>query len=645
MKRNLKKAITALLAAIIAASAFAASAATVTPNSGYTVVTEDFSKVKNNAKVSETRDADGDGVVDSQYKESTIYPIGDSDWALKTCTASGQSNTGDTDAWIANNTLSFATNNNTDADGFGGSSNGYIVVQRRSVVYYNGDYSDMGNSFKIKYDYTKSINCGLTVKFMISDDIRRYYALNMEGKAGAVWTLYKVENAIPTVLAKSDATITATNNKAGSGSTNKGTITVAYDNGKIMWNINANRFGNYSYIDSGSYTDTTPFAVAASACKIGFSTNGNKGQWGTLKNITISYATANVSENFEGLGIVSDTIFANTTTGSRTQITGTDFYVTTRENSLGAKLSAKVVGNVKDDFGTTSTRLEMTYPSWIFSKDQINKLDFVEYRGDYTGIRDNYTISFDYAAGSARNSAALLFGLPANDADNYEYNDYYALVFNGESALKWYEDGNVTTVPSWEIRKMDTNTWSGTDKASWPGTIAASDSTFSKETKPETSSAADDYVYTMAKYGTKAANVTVNVNRNTVTVSVSGIKSNKERYTDTKTFTATLAGNHFAFLNNSAYKTFVGYFDNISVTTTQSAIESDADNLYINSGKFALGDGSLLFYNNDGTCTLNPIKMNTFETHKIAIPSGTKKIFFWKDLDTIIPITESIDIE
>ena len=105
-----------------------------------------------------------------------------------------------------------------------------------------------------------------------------------------------------------------------------------------------------------------------------------------------------------------------------------------------------------------------------------------------------------------------------------------------------------------------------------------------------------------------------------------------------------MAGNHFAF-SNASNDGATGYFDNISVTTTQSAIESDADNLYINSGKFALGEGSLLFYNNDGTCTLNPVEMDAFETHTIAIPSGTKKIFFWKDLDTIIPITESIDIE
>lgn len=619
MKRNLKKAITALLAAIIAASAFAASAATVTPNSGYTVVTEDFSAVTDHNKVSYkvNGNTNATAISNTFYKSSRTNQIGDSNWVFKT---TGEYNPTNADAYISDDGALMIN---------GGSVSFTSFADRLISVYYNGDYSNVGNDFKISYDFSKSVNVGAAVKFMISEDAKSYYALNMETKDGSnVWNLYKMTNGTPTVLASSKEKITATTDNTGNGGTNAGNITVAYNSGKISWNITANRYGNIPYTNSGSYTDSAPFTLAPSAAKIGFSANNCStiGTFATVDNVKFSYATANVSENFEGSDIVSGTTFANSKESkeTRTNITGTDFYVTTRNNPMANRLEATVDSN----------KLKLNYKDysvWKFA----NRQDFAEYRGSYDGIRDNYTISFDYNTTTARNTGIFMFGMPENAADNYIYNDYYVFVFSGVSDVNYYvQNGEATAekpIPSWEIRHMQ-----GGD--TYSDTLVKSDHTFFAP-------ADSDALSTINKYGTKSANVKLNVNGNTVTVTVTATAADGA-YSDTKAFnlTSDMAGNHFAFSNASSNGA-TGYFDNITVTTTQSAIESDADNLYINSGKFALGDGSLLFYNNDGTCTLNPIEMDTFETHTIAIPSGTKKIFFWKDLDTIIPITESIDIE
>ena len=628
MKRNLKKAITALLAAIIAASAFAASAATVTPNSGYVVISEDFSAVTNHTKVSTVVNGGTEvtSIGNQFYKNSRENKIGDSDWVFKT---PSEYNLGNADAYISEDGGLMVNGGSSILSG--------SFTARIASVYYDGDYSKVGNDFKISFDFNKaSVNNEFSVKFMLSEDVNSYYALNMETGTGKnVWNLYKVTKGAYTVLASSTETISAYSNVCDA--IKSGTVTVVYSSGKISWNINATRHGVGAYTNTGSYTDSDPFTTAPSNCKVGFSSNGSFGQFAKVDNVVFSYAVSNISENFENENFSTDKV-ANTTASSRTQITGTDFYVTTKANSLNAKLSANKE-SVKDDSGVTSNRLKLSYAASIWNKDQINRHDFAEYRGDYTGIRDNYTISFDYCTTAARNGAVFLFGLPANDADNYEYNDYYALVFSGETVLSTYVDGGEATaekpVPSWEIRKMDTNTWSDT--------IVKSDNGFALEKSTNNNS---DARFTINKYGTKVANVVINVNNGVVTVTVNGITAGKTKYSDTKTFTlkAPMAGNHFAFTNCSKDNS-AGYFDNIVVNTDNADIESDGNKVYINSGKFALDEGSLLFYNNDGTCTLNPIKMNTFETHKIAIPSGTKKIFFWKDLDTIIPITESIDIE
>ena len=631
MKRKLKKAITALLAAIIAASAFAASAATVTPNSGYVVISEDFSAVTNHTKVSTVVNGGTEvNSIDNQYyKNSRENKIGDSDWMFKTPSEYNLSNA---DAYISEDGGLMVN---------GGSS--ILTSQygaRMASVYYDGDYSKVGNDFKISFDFNKaSVNNEFSVKFMLSEDVNSHYSLNMEtGKGKNVWNLYKVTKGDYTVLASSTETISAYSNVCDA--IKSGTVTVVYSSGKISWNINAKRHGHgdVTYNYTGSYTDSDPFTTAPSNCKVGFSSNGSFGQFAKVDNVVFSYAVSNISENFENENF-SVNIVANTTASSRTQITGTDFYVTTKANSLNAKLSANKE-SVKDDSGVKSNRLKLSYANAsIWNKDQINRHDFAEYRGDYAGIRDNYTISFDYCTTTARNSAVFLFGLPANDSDNYEYNDYYALVFSGENDLSAYVLGGEATaekpVPSWEIRKMDTNTWSDT--------IVKSDNGFALEKSTDVNS---DARFTINKYGTKVANVVINVNNGVVTVTINGTISNKTKYSDTKTFTlkAPMAGNHFAFSNCSKDGS-AGYFDNIVVNTDNADIESDGNKVYINSGKFALDEGSLLFYNNTGTCTLNPIEMDTFETHSIAIPSGTKKVFFWKDLGTIIPITESIDIE
>ena len=630
MKKNLKVMLSIMLIAIFAFSAVTAGAATVdTSNSGYVVISEDFSAVTDHTKVSTAVNGGTEvtSIGNQFYKNSRVNKIGDSDWVFKT---PSEYNLGNADAYISENGELMINSGSSILSG--------TYTARIASVYYDGDYSKVGNDFKISFDFNKaSVSNEFSVKFMLSEDVNSYYALNMETGTGRnVWNLYKVTKGTYSLLTSSAETISAYSNVCDA--IKSGTVTVVYSSGKISWNINATRHGAGAYTNMGSYTDSTPFTTAPSNCAIGFSSNGSFGQFAKVDNVVFSYAVSNISENFENENISTDEV-ANTTASSRTQITGTDYYVTTKANSLNAKLTANKE-NVKDDSAVTSNRLKLSYKNAsIWNQDQINKHDFAEYRGDYTGIRDNYTISFDYCTTTARNSAVFLFGLPANDADNYEYNDYYALVFSGETDLSTYVTGGEATaekpVPSWEIRKMDTDTWSDT--------IVKSDNGFALETSTNTNS---DARFTINKYGTKVANVVINVNNGAVTVTVNGTIANKTKYSDTKTFTlqAPMAGNHFAFSNCSKDGS-AGYFDNIVVNTYNAGIESDGNKVYINSGKFPLESGTVLFSLADGTFTARNIDIETFKICEETIPEGTNRIFFWKDLDTLVPLAESINLE
>ncbi|MBE7038009.1 MAG: hypothetical protein E7404_03805 [Ruminococcaceae bacterium] len=626
MKRCLKIMLAVMLVMTMIIPTLAVNAATVTTNKGYVLVEEDFESFGATEQMNY-----------STMTTETEYPIGgeNTKWVLQT-------NSGK----IFNYTNAFITNSGTETSpnmALSLSSGGLVFesdITRRSAVYYNGDYSKVGNNFKISFNFKKStIKLGTAVKFMLSDDIKSYYALNFEGKADRpVWNLYKVtNNGTPEVLVSSPETISITSG-TNFNAVNNGSVTIVYDNGKISWEIDANRYSLGAYKHTGTYTDATPFSAKPSECKFGFSTDtGNSATTlASFDNIKFSYSVSNISEDFSGEGITKDTAFANESgvQSVRTNITGTDLYVTTRRVSNVGRLIAKV--------DSTENKLNISYTNAsMFNINQVNKLDFVEYRGsDFEGVGENYTISFDYTSGQSANAGYFIFGLENNGEEDFEYNDYYVLAFSGKGEVANHINNNEYTIPGWEIRKM-------TGGDTWSDTIVSSDYTITHDPNAEGASVDN----TIKGTSIKEASVILTVNNGVATVTVDHAKD--DGTPDVKTFNITPKGNRFGFSHGG---TFAGSesasphsidFDNIVLTANKKAVEPIDGKVYVYGGKFAQKAGMLLFEvpnGNNVSYHTAPITLTTHEQATANIPEGASKVFFWNNFENIYPLNPSVEI-
>ena len=622
MKKTLSILLTLTMLVSLSVPAFAAT--TDTTNSGYVVVTEDFSAVTNHNKVS--KDVNGGTDVTSIgnqfYKNSKTNVIGGSDWIFKANTASY--NLSHADAYVGEDGKLYVN---------GGGSGFASYPDRRASVYYNGDYSKVGNNFKITFDFNKSVNVGTCVKFMLSENVANYYALNMEtGANSKVWNLYKVEDNVITTLASSPETIgSSAENKDGTGGTDAGTITVVYDNGKISWDIVANRFSgeDMEYHNTGSYTDPNPFNALPSECKIGFSTNNtNFGAFAKIDNVKFSYSVPCIAEDFNSFTTASG--IANTAEVKETQITGTDFWLDSKSTPLDAKLTA-TAADVIAYSGVKTTGLRLQYDNAsLFS--HYRQMDFAEYRGDCSGLGDDYTISFDYYSNFARNSAYFLFGAAADNDGKLIYDDYYVFMINGLAEANRYNGASVTDIPSWEIRRVQ-----GEDTL--VDVYAQSENEFDYDAAAN--SGVSGYKNLTGK-GTTAANVTLTVKNGVATVTVLGKIGTTETYRDTESFdVSTIAGNHFAFSSGSE-KT-AAFYDNILVEANDDPVEYKDGKVYIVGGKFASRGGVALFALNDGTYRIENVTMNTHEKKVMNVPENATKMFFWRDFSTVRPLVASIE--
>ncbi|MBE7059325.1 MAG: S-layer homology domain-containing protein [Ruminococcaceae bacterium] len=189
----------------------------------------------------------------------------------------------------------------------GVSSSYTSYVNRVACVAYTGDYSGVGDTYRIKFHFDKygdngvqtaDTNVGFGVRFANDTDVHSYYRLWFTGAGDGdknIWTFAKISRGTVTeATVKSEETwsnASATANGGGILMTADVEIIVSGEN--ISWNINGLRYGDFEYVSGGSFYDSNPY----DAKTVGFSqTNGSSTY--TLENAKPGNVKTTLTTNF-----------------------------------------------------------------------------------------------------------------------------------------------------------------------------------------------------------------------------------------------------------------------------------------------------------------------------------------------------------
>lgn len=158
---------------------------------------------------------------------------------------------------------------------------GYL--NRINSVVYTGDYSGMGNSYMIKFNFDKNgdgkastndAKVGFGIRFATDLNTNSYYMLNFTGEGDfsengtgkpaekSIWTFLKVENAskVTAELRSDEVFETSTATTGDGGVIMSGEVTIYVSGNSIYWTAEGKRYGDIPYSTSGSYTDESPLS-------------------------------------------------------------------------------------------------------------------------------------------------------------------------------------------------------------------------------------------------------------------------------------------------------------------------------------------------------------------------------------------------
>ena len=177
----------------------------------------------------------------------------------------------------------------------GGSGDYSSYVERRQAARYMGSgLQAMPNAYKIDFDFEKfQTRAGLCFQFMIHNDGKNYYAVNISGEknGGApLWTVAKiVNNAVDSEnVVHSDVFCTNPTASGGGSFTGRGHVSVVSDGeGVITVSITGKRFSAGDYSETLTLTDSEPFDTDACNTTVGFFAGVTQSQ-SAIDNITVS---------------------------------------------------------------------------------------------------------------------------------------------------------------------------------------------------------------------------------------------------------------------------------------------------------------------------------------------------------------------
>ena len=177
----------------------------------------------------------------------------------------------------------------------GGSGDYSSYVERRQAARYMGSgLSAMPNAYKMDFDFEKfQTRAGLCFQFMIHNDGKNYYAINISGEknGGApLWTVAKIlNNAVDSEnVVHSDVFCTSPTASGGGSFTGRGHVSIVSDGeGVITVSITGKRFSLGDYSETLTLTDSEPFDTDACNTTVGFFAGVTQTQ-SAIDNITVS---------------------------------------------------------------------------------------------------------------------------------------------------------------------------------------------------------------------------------------------------------------------------------------------------------------------------------------------------------------------